>query len=270
MISTIKKLCVRNFFIGIIAFVGACAPIDEKPVQAPDSISDRARADRDNAPAPIPVERRSDVYAFKGMEGQWGGAIIGDFVYLDSPTSAGWYSREIVIRELSPGGEIIRADRGLVLTKEEGGCYQNPLGDNWPDRVIVVWDGGISYACGNFRDPDTPIAGSNWELLQFGQAPAPENNRPAATVQFDKNGRIGGTVSCNDGGVAMTWNENGTFTAESMEVIQTEILCESEDVMLFASKFWENMPTAKSWVRDGDSMTITFTSGQQARLRLLY
>lgn len=206
-------------------------------------------------------------YAFYSGDDRWGGVLLDERIYLDSPTSAGWYSSAIIAREIPPGGTILRAN-DMTVTIEDGGCDKAGLRNDYPDRVIVNWDGGVHYGCGGVRIDRRSVRDTSWQVMEMNGERAPVARPPAATVNFDRRGRIGGTLDCNDGGVGADWSEN-KIKVFDRQVVQTEMGCADGYNYEFAEKFWRSMFDAERWTLSGDELTIYFSTGETATLRRL-
>lgn len=251
----------------MIAFLcAACSPTTMDRQTTMDRNATRP-ANAGAPPPPLPVETPSGPYAFYGLEGDWGGVFLDERIYLDSPSSAGWYSRPITTHEIPPGGAVVRAG-DITATIEDGGCADPVLRAGNPDRVLVNWDGGVHVACGGWRDNAAGLAGTTWQVMQVGDVRAPSSRPPAATLAFRADGRMGGAIDCNDGGIDATWT-NGGFDIVDPAVSQTAMGCPDDANLPFAEGFWALMGEAERWDRDGDLMTITFADGTTAKLRRL-
>lgn len=214
-----------------------------------------------------PMQASPSPYAFYSGDNRWGGVLLDDRIYLDSPSSAGWYSSAIIAREIPPGGSILRTN-DMTVTIEDGGCDKSNLRRNFPDRVIVNWDGGVYYGCGGVRIDRRSVRDTSWQVMEMDGVRAPVARPPAATLNFDANGRIGGTLDCNDGGVGADWSENNIQVFDR-RVVQTEIGCADDYNYAFAERFWRSMLDAERWTLSGDELTIYFSTGETAKLRRL-
>lgn len=275
----------------LLALTAACAA-EETPPTAPDAtpsetlVDDTTKPQRsENAGPPsregsfIPVAKPESPYVFKGLTGEWGGVFIengvaydgnitvDDRIYLDSPSSAGWYSSTIESKSLPPGGAVYETDT-MTVTIEEGGCQDARLRADLSDTVFVDWDGSRHEACGGWRKPATDIAGTTWMVTRINGESSPMTNPPAATLTFAQDGRLGGTFNCNDGGLEGTWSDE-TFEIKSRDIEQTAMGCPDSPNSAMAETFWSNLPNATGWTRDGDEMIIQFKDGATATLQRL-
>lgn len=248
--------------------------------QEPDSLAPTQTVRTpDEADRYIPVAKPEGPYVFYGQSGNWGGVFIeegvandgdltiGDRIYLDSPSSAGWYSSQIETKAIPPGGAVYETG-AFTINVEDGGCDNDELKAAFPDRLIVEWDGGRNMACGGWRKATTSIENTTWMVTRVGELSEPMTNPPAATLTFRGDGGFGGTIDCNDGGLEATWSDE-TFNIISSDIMQTELGCEDGPNDAFAKAFWSRMPDATGWSRDGDVLTIKFKDGETASLARL-
>lgn len=247
---------IKPFYLLAMLVAGAAAGCTTG--RAPAVPSSEATDASQTAPAP---------YAFYSGDDQWGGVLLDERIYLDSPTSAGWFSSAIVTREIPPGGTILRAN-DMTVTIEDGGCDKANLRRNYPDRVIVNWDGGVHYGCGGVRLDQRSVRNTSWQVMEMDGKRAPVARPPAATLNFDSSGRIGGTLDCNDGGVGADWSEN-KIKVFDRQVVQTAMGCADNYNYEFAENFWRSMIDAERWEMSGDELTIYFATGETAKLRRL-
>ncbi|WP_425409167.1 META domain-containing protein [Hyphococcus sp.] len=253
--------------LALLAFfaLASCSAEKEPAEPAPADVPLEMRAD---APPPVPVWPDDTVpFRFRSEDGSWGGAVIGRLIYLDSPTSAGWYSSAVVTKEIPPGGTILRTG-AITLTIEDGGCNIGPLRENHPDRVFVDWDGGRFAGCGGRMEGPEEIAGTHWSLMELGGVEA-AGRPPAATLTFSADGRTGGTIACNDGGLDLSWTAEGGFSQDGGEFAQTAMECADPEGEAFARRFWMKMESAARWRRNGGDLVIKFADGETARLEFL-
>lgn len=246
----------------LAAGVVACTPAMRNEVEP---------AARNEAAPPQPLARDS-AYAVRGAgrPGQgtdWSAVIIDGRILLDSPTSAGWASLEAPEPRIE-GNRRIYQSRYLTLTIEPGACALREVHPALPDRVTVEWDVGRFEGCGGPRPEVDRIAGSWWELLRIGADRASAGRAPNI-LHFGRNGGVGGTLSCNDGGIRSTWTDGGGFAPGAPGFEQTAVGCNDPAGEAFGRRFWGGMETARRWRREGDRLYITFADGTEAELRYL-
>jgi heat shock protein HslJ len=188
---------------------------------------------------------------------------------LRSPTSAGWYAIAL------PPPREERAPRRLTyhagtktLTMELGACAIPAYRERLPNRAVLEWDGGRFEGCNGPGRLPARMGDTYWELLRMGSEAAPQGRSPAAVLTFGRDGSLGGTLACNDGGIETRWTEAGGFTAGRPGFTQTAIGC-ADAAEAFGRRFWEAMPTARSWRREGARLLVTFADGTEAELRYL-
>lgn len=248
--------------LALAASLAACAPA---------STNDIAPAARNEAAPPGPAAHDS-AYAIRGV-GQsghgtdWSAVILDGRILLDSPTSAGWASIEAPEPRIEGDRRIYRT-RYLTLTIEAGACALATYRIQHPDRVTIDWDAGRFQGCGGPRRPAAQIAGTWWELLRIGSESAPAGRAPAAILHFGPNGGLGGTLSCNDGGIRRSWTDAG-FAGRADGFEQTAVGCNDPAGEVFGMRFWTGMMTATAWRRTGDRLTVIFADGTEAELRYL-
>ena len=242
------------------------------PAAPPEAMRDRAvvaggERDDEVAPGYVPVPPRVRPYAFYAADGRWGGVLFDDRIFLDSPTSAGWYVRPVETREFPPGGTRHVAT-GLVVTIEEGNCSDAALQDRFPDGVVVEWDSGTHRACGGERGQTGDLARTSWRVTRLDGEQAPTGSSPTATLLFGADGRLGGTLQCNDGGIRARWAD-GAFAVESPEIESTAMECSDAPNAGFAMSFWAAMGEATHYVLADDTLTVFFADGRSAELSRL-
>ena len=197
----------------------------------------------------------------------WPAVIEGNRLLLRSPTSAGWYA--VTLPEpRGDSGRRVYAAQELGLAIEPGGCRLREVYPALPDRILLDWDSGRFEGCGGPRTMAAGIAGTVWELVRIGADTAPATRSPAATLGFGTDGSLGGTLNCNDGGISTVWTGDGRFVAREGGFMQTAIGC-FDAGEAFGRRFWNAMPTARAWRRDGERLFITFADGTEAELRYL-
>ena len=221
---------------------------------------------------PRQAAARESAYAIRGVRQpghgtDWRAVILDGRILLDSPTSAGWASMQPTARR--EGNRRLLETRYLTLTIESGPCDLREVIPVLPDRVILEWDGGRFEGCGGPRLVSADIAGTWWELMRIGDAQAPAEHAPAVILHFGRNGGLGGTLSCNDGGIRTTWTGDGGFRRGPSGFEQTAVGCNDPAGDAFGRRFWSALETAQAWRRDGDRAYITFADGSQAELRYL-
>ena len=246
----------RAALIPIVLLAG-CIPVAEEVPREPEAATNEPVA----------------AYAIRGQDRPnwgpgWRAVILDGRILLDSPTSAGWYSVPLPEARIADGRRTFAAGP-LTLAIEEGACRLSELGAALPDRILLDWDGGRFEGCGGARALPSQIAGTVWELVGIGGDPAPSGRSPSATLIFGRNGSLGGTLSCNDGGIRATWTASGGFVAGPDGFESTAMGCNDPAGEAFGRRFWHGLSTARSWRRDGDRLRITFADGSQAELRFL-
>ena len=238
----------------LAALLGACAPDDQ---------------------GTIPVEVAREVHpVILGQPGENGwprfrAILEPGKLLLRSPTSAGWYNIALPppLQETAPRRLTYRAGT-TTLTMELGACTIPAYRERLPNRAILEWDGGRFEGCNGPGRLPARMGDTHWELLRIGSEAAPQGRSPAAVLTFGRNGRLGGTLGCNDGGIETRWTEAGGFTAGEPGFMQTAIGC-MDAAEAFGRRFWNAMPTARSWRRDGARLFITLADGGEAELRYL-
>lgn len=215
----------------------------------------------------IPYAMRGGASA-GGSDG-WHAVIDEERMLIASPTSAGWYVVSRPQHERIDGRLIFRTDR-LTIAIEPGGCTVAQQRTVRPDRATLEWDGGTFEGCGGPRVPPADITNSVWELVRLGDAIAPRDRSPAATLSFSADGRVGGTHVCNNIGTAMRWRPGGSFERgpERYAFVGTQIGCFGPGHAIGQS-FWNMVGSATRWRRDGEALVITGTHGEMAELRFL-
>lgn len=188
---------------------------------------------------------------------------------LRSPTSAGWYNIALPppLQESAPRRLTYRAGT-TTLVMELGACNIPAYRERLPNRAILEWDGGRFEGCNGRGTLPAGMHDTYWELMRIGSDAAPQGRSPAAVLAFGRDGRLGGTLGCNDGGIETRWTEGGGFTAGPPGFMQTAIGC-TDAAEAFGRRFWNAMPTARSWRRDGARLFVTFADGSEAELRYL-
>jgi heat shock protein HslJ len=253
-----------------IAFVFAAALVACAPGSGNDA---RSAARNETAPptshAEVPAE---PAYLIRGEPRPngavaWPAVLRGDRLLLKSPTSAGWYAVTLPEPRVAEGRRIYSAER-LTLTFEPGACTLREVYPGLPDRILLEWDGGRFEGCGGPRPAPTGIAGTVWELVRIGSDATPDTRSPAATLAFGREGSLGGTLNCNDGGIRSSWTRDGGFVARGEGFEQTAIGC-FDAGEAFGRRFWNAMTTARAWRREGERLFVTFADGTEAELRYL-
>ena len=227
----------------------------------------------DAAPLASAPAMQPTAYAIKGQERPnwspgWQAVIDGDTLLLDSPTSAGWFRIHLPAPRTENGRRIFAPER-LTLVIEDGACALSDYRDRYPDRVTLEWDSGRFEGCGGPRPSATRIAGTWWELLRIGAEPAPPGRAPAVILHLGSNGSLGGTLSCNDGGIRTRWTGDGGFRPGPAGFESTAVGCNDPAGEAYGRRFWGGLETARGWRRDGDRLFITFGDGSEAELRYL-
>lgn len=230
-------------------------------------------ATRNDAGPFDPAAASDSAYVIRGVgqPGQgtdWSAVILDGRIFLDSPTSAGWTSIAAPQPRLEADRRVYET-RYLTLTVEPGACDLATHRARQPDRVTIAWDAGRFVGCGGPRPVLREIGDTWWELLRIGHDAAPSGRAPAAILHLGRNGSLGGTLSCNDGGVRTMWTGGGGFLPVGTGFESTAVGCSDPAGEAFGRRFWGGMETARSWRREGDRLFVTFTDGTEAELRYL-
>ena len=238
----------------------------------PAAREEAAVVQRNESAPPAPAAARPSAYVVRGAprpnNGPWAAVIREGRLLLDSPTSAGWYSASLPEARLD-GSRRIFATATMILTVEPGACALREYYPALPDRVTLEWDAGRFEGCGGAHAAPTEMAGTVWELVRIGDEPAPAGRSPAATLIFGRDGGLGGTLSCNDGGIRTMWTGGGGFVVVGSGFEQTAMGCNDPAGEAFGRRFWGGLETARAWRRDRDRLFITFADGTEAELRYL-
>ena len=188
---------------------------------------------------------------------------------LRSPTSAGWYGIALPPpREEAAPRRLTYHVGTTTLTMELGACAIPAYREQLPNRAILEWDGGRFEGCNGPGRLPASMGDTYWELMRIGSEAAPQGRSPAAVLAFARDGGLGGTLACNDGGIETRWTAEGGFTRGPPGFMQTAIGC-MDAAEAFGRRFWNAMPTARAWRRDGARLYITFADGTEAELRYL-
>lgn len=246
---------MRRFVVASAFVLCACVPAGEE-----EHASRQAAATAE----PVYIVRGEDRENFTPG---WSASLRGGRLYLDSPTSAGWYAVPAAAPRTSEARQTIAAP-GLTLRIDAGACALPALEARFPDRAVLEWDGGRFEGCGGRRAPVEEMAGTVWELERVGDDRAPLSRSPAATLLFDPNGGVGGTLACNDGGVETSWDSGG-FVTRGGGFTQTQMGCDQPAAEAFGARFWNGMTGASRWRRDGDRLIVTLGDGSEAELSRL-
>ena len=240
------------------------------PLAASLSCCAPAAPNRDEAGRPSAAP---PVYVFRGRGRpghgtDWRGVIRDGRILLDSPTSAGWAAMPQPQPRVEGGRRTFAGER-LTLVIDEAACTISDYRRALADRVTIEWDAGRFEGCGGPRTMSPQMAGTVWELIRIGDAPAPSGRSPAVTLIFGPRGSIGGTLACNDGGVRATWTSTGRIVHGEPGFESTAVGCSDPAAEAFGMRFWGAMVTAKAWRRQGEWLRITFADDSEAELRLL-
>jgi hypothetical protein len=195
------------------------------------------------------------------------GAIVGGEWIYDTPTGAGWFAARLPSPEES-GGDRVYQVGSLRLSIRAGACGDAALRGAYPDAVSVSGGDSGYRGCGGARRPPAGVQDSHWQVLRLGSAAAPADASPTIFT-FAQGGGVGGTLACNDVGIATRWSE-GRFSqpAGDQWLEGTMVGCEGPAVE-FGRKFWSAMRRAERWERLGDRLKILFSDGSDAELRLI-
>lgn len=247
----------------LVATAAACTPAARE---------EAGSAPRNESAPPAPAAARPSAYVVRGAprpnNGPWSAVIREGRLLLDSPTSAGWYVAQLPEARLD-GGRRIFATETIILTIEPGACALRELYPALADRVTLEWDAGQFEGCGGPHSASSAMAGTVWELVRIGDDPAPAGRSPAVTLIFGRDGGLGGTLSCNDGGVRTMWTGGGGFVAVGSGFEQTAMGCNDPAGEAFGRRFWGGLETARAWRRERERLFITFADGTEAELRFL-
>jgi heat shock protein HslJ len=225
-------------------------------------------------PATAPVQADSDAYAMLIARDVRGGpalpskgAIIGgDWLY-DTPTGAGWFAARLPAPETAAGTRRYRLER-LQLTIEPGACADPRLRAAFPDRVTVTGGDQNHSGCGGPRVTSADVRGTHWQVVQLAGKAAPAGGAPTVFT-FAEDGRVGGSLACNDVGIGARWTDNGFQHPSGQPFIEgTAVGCQGPDVH-FGNRFWSAMHQAVSWHREGTRLRIRFADRTDAELRLI-
>jgi heat shock protein HslJ len=257
----VKGEVMRATLLVLAATAAACAPAArEEAVQRNDSTPPTAAAARPSA------------YVVRGAprphNGPWFAVIREGRLLLDSPTSAGWYSARLPAARFDGGRRIFAAEM-MNLAIEPGACALRELYPALADRVTLEWDAGRFEGCGGAHSAPSGMAGTVWELVRIGDDPAPAGRSPAVTLIFGRDGGLGGTLSCNDGGLRTMWTGGGGFVAVGSGFEQTAMGCNDPAGEAFGMRFWGGLESARAWRRERERLFITFADGTEAELRFL-
>lgn len=223
------------------------------------------------SPDPPPVAQDADAYAMQLPRGGPGtpfkGAIIAGEWIFDTPGGAGWVALRLPSAEIEGGTRRYRM-KYVHLTIEAGACADPRLRPTLPDRVAMQDETLDLSGCGGPRRAPARVADTYWQVLRLGEAPAPESGSPTMFA-FGGDGSLSGTDACNDVSIAARWAD-GRFVHPQGEpwINSTMVGCEGPEVE-FGGRFWSAMHRAVSWQRRGDRLTIRFSDGSDAELRLI-
>lgn len=224
----------------------------------------------------LPIEVAREIHpVMMGTPGQngvpsWRAVYEPGRLLLDSPTSAGWYAIALPPPVQDQARRTISYDSGAIgLMLEIGACATPAYRERLPNRVTLRWDGGSFEGCNGPGKLPPGMAGTMWELTRIGGEVSPEGRSPSATLVFGSDGSLGGTLTCNNGGISRTWREDGRFEGPAEGFLQTQIGCNMPASEAFGMRFWKGMDSATAWRRDGARLRITLGGGSEAELRFL-
>ncbi|AOE50886.1 META domain-containing protein [Kangiella sediminilitoris] len=87
-------------------------------------------------------------------------------------------------------------------------CYDGMSGRPFPNRVVLTLDGKVFEGCGG--DPKSLLTGHEWVVEDLADEGVIDNSR--ITINFNEEGRVSGSTSCNSYSVAYEMTgENLTF-----------------------------------------------------------
>lgn len=222
------------------------------------------------APDPSVPSANEPPYLIAGAPNAGGGPsfhaiIAANALRLQSPTSAGWYRIPLPLLPVAARPAPAGTTR---LSITPGRCSFARFRARYPDAVSLEWDGGRFAGCGGPRPP-AQTAGAVWELVRIGNVQAPNSRSPAATLTLGRDGSLGGSLNCNNGGLERRrWLPNGRFSGRSGHFVQTAMGC-FDAGETFGRRFWTAMETAQSWRREGERLFIRFANGNEAELHYL-
>jgi len=105
--------------------------------------------------------------------------------------------------------------------------------------------------------PEAGLAGTTWTLTEMGGKPPVATPKPV-TLEFGLDGRVGGSAGCN------RYTATYTEAAGKLQVgegASTRMLCPAPGVMEQEAAFLKALPTATTFARDGDRLTLKTTDG---------
>jgi hypothetical protein len=201
----------------------------------------------------------------------WRAVLQPGELLLDSPTSAGWYRIALPPPIQEPGPRRLTYEAGEVrLVGEIGACGIPAYRARLPNRMVLSWYGGTFEGCNGRGTLPERMDGTVWQLVRIGAEWAPEGRSPPATLIFGRDGGVGGTLACNDGGLRhRRWTPSGDFTGYDEGFEQTAMGCPDPMVDGFGRRFWSGMMTAHGWRREHARLYVTFADGTEAELRYL-
>ena len=189
----------------------------------------------------------------------WSGLLTNDNLYFRSSTHAGWYRGAYSSSGVGTIRRLQLLDRPSILTLSEDACQDPALAPAYPQGVRFAHDGASHQGCaGPVRTP-SGLTNTQWLVLKANAVAAPTGTGPVTTLLFGKDGGIGGTIACNDGGpLGLKWAEDGSFTRKGDEqgVIQTAMGCNDAEAVRFGETVFNFLGHATAWSRDGTRLTI--------------
>lgn len=248
---------LRLIAFALAVVVGGCEDPETvaPPVQAPERAT---------------IEADSDAYAMlmpRDLGTPSKAAIIdGEWIF-DTPTAAGWAALPLPAPEIDGNKRDYRL-KYFRLTIERGACADPRLRPTLPDGVAISSDHSELSGCGGPRQASAEVAGAHWQVLRIGAKRAPKDASPTIFT-LSTNGGVGGTLACNDVGIATRWTDRRFVQPRKGGWIEgTAVGCHGPAVD-FGQLFWAAMYRAVSWTRRGDRLMIRFADGSDAELRLV-
>ena len=201
----------------------------------------------------------------------WRAVLQPGELLLDSPTSAGWYRIPLPPPIQDQAARRLTYQAGEArLVGQIDACTIPAYRARLPNRMVLSWDGGTFEGCNGRGTLPDGMAGTVWQLVRIGAERAPEGRSPPAILIFGRDGSVGGTLACNDGGLRhRRWTSKGEFTGFDEGFEQTAMGCPDSRVVGFGDRFWSGMMTATRWRREHARLYVMFADGTEAELRYL-
>ena len=132
----------------------------------------------------------------------------------------------------------------------------------WLAAGILILAACAAQPGGNQTTPEAErLANTNWSLVSYGPPESPIEVLPgtSVTLEFDAEGRAGGSGGCNSYGGDYEV-ENGSISFG--EIVSTLMACTDPGVGEQESQFLGALQTASTYEVSGDQLTITYVDGQ--------